>query len=549
MLVVDTQTSRRSRAFIVCAVAILASAVLGAAVAHLPLRDVGTLSLVVAVAVLAVVATHGRQRLLLAVGAIAYVGAIHWVYLDVVVPLYAYSGLIDSGVTWPSLVIVSMIAVAPVAWLPIRIERPSDALLWPLYLFGYVPAAAIPIYILGPSLSTVLPFELTLAAAFGVLGLMQRLPRMAGSWAGLSDRRFVRLLVILGLGGIAYLIVVFAPTSPPPDIASVYVTRAQYATAAVASPGAGYFVIWLGNAIYPFLVTLGLSRSRLLLFGLGIAGQILVYTITGLKTILFSMVFLPLLYLAIRYARRYFGTLGIWAAVSVLALSTGATLVTGSVYPLALFATRLIAIPGQLTAYYYDFFSSHATYLLSHSFLSRFIEARYDIDPPYLIGRLYLHTVVDANANIWADAMANFGLVGIIAFTIILAVVLWILDSVASGRDLRIIGPVVGFAGLYLANAALFTQILTGGIALTVGLVILMPRIRTYPGTTPTAPAPSTMSGRSDRTRCATRITGGSIRPAPAESRGAATALEGDATGTRHLERGSGRDRAEDVLT
>jgi hypothetical protein len=99
---------------------------------------------------------------------------------------------------------------------------------------------------------------------------------------------------------------------------------------------------------------------------------------------------------------------------------------------------------------------------------------------------------MDANANIWADAMANFGLLGIIPFTIAFGVLLWILDSVAWGRDLLVIGPIVGYAGLYLANAALFTQILTGGIALIVALVAMMPKIQTSPVlTTPeTTPDP-----------------------------------------------------------
>ena len=148
----------------------------------------------------------------------------------------------------------------------------------------------------------------------------------------------------------------------------------------------------------------------------------------------------------------------------------------GSTLPLTLFVTRLIVIPGQLTAYYLEYFSSHATYLLSHSFLSWLFEAPYNITPPYLIGRVYPQAGVDANANIWADAMANFGIAGVIPITIALGVLLWVLDSVASGRDLRVIGPVVGLAGLYLANGALFTQILTGGVALIVGLSVLMPR-------------------------------------------------------------------------
>ena len=317
----DTQSSRPSQAAIVCAVAVAASAILGAAVALLPLGDVGMLALVVAVGLVTVVASAGRPRPLLVIGAIGYVVALQWVYVDWVEPLYAYSGLVNSGVAWPSLVVVSMIAAAPASWLPIELERPSDALLWPLYLFGYVPAATIPIYLLGPDLSAVLLFELVLAVAFGTLGLMQRVPRMTPSWQEIGDRWLGRLLVTLGMVAIPYLVVVFAPTGPP-DIASVYGTRAHFSETQAANPGSAYILPWLGNVIYPLLVALGLSRSRPFLLSLGVVGQMLIYTISGLKTVLFSVLFLPLLFAAIRLRRRSFGTLAIWGGVSVLASSS-----------------------------------------------------------------------------------------------------------------------------------------------------------------------------------------------------------------------------------
>ena len=83
---------------------------------------------------------------------------------------------------------------------------------------------------------------------------------------------------------------------------------------------------------------------------------------------------------------------------------------------------------------------------------------------PFLIGRVYLHFVVDANANIWVDSMANFGLLGATLFTILLAIVLFILHSAAVGRDLAVIGSVLGLSGLALANGPLLTSLLTAGI-------------------------------------------------------------------------------------
>ena len=118
--------------------------------------------------------------------------AFHWVYVEWVVPVYGYSGLINRGADPASLAAVTFAAALPAVWLPIRLARPSEVVLWFLYLFGYIPASIIPIYILGPDLSAVLPFGVLLLIGFAALGLMQRIPRTAPSWSGLgSDRSSV----------------------------------------------------------------------------------------------------------------------------------------------------------------------------------------------------------------------------------------------------------------------------------------------------------------------------------------------------------------------
>ena len=463
-----------------------ATVVIGFAVAGLPLGAVAALSAVISIAfVTAVGVASGRLRLLLAVGAIAYVAAFQWVYIAWIVPVYGYSGLIDAGADLPSLAVMTVLAVMPVVWLPIEVGRPSEIVLWFLYLLGYIPAVVVPIRLLGPDLWAVLPFGALLAVGFAALLLMQRIPRAAQPWSGLTERSFDLLIVILGLGALVYLVVFFGIPTYVPDFVTAYDARTEFGAAQSNVPAAGYIVTWSGNVIYPLLIALGLARSRRLLIVLGSVGELLIYSQAGFKAVLFAILLVPLLFAAIRIWRRQFGTVLMWAAVGVLGVSVATTAVTGSLWPLALYAVRLLALPGQLTAYYLDFFTSHATYELSRSFLRWFMEAPYDIDPPYLIGIVYLHATVDANANLWADAMANFGLAGIVPFSIILGAVLWVLDYVAADRDLLVIGPVVAIAGLSLSNGALFTSILTFGLGFAIFMIALMPRRASSPGNEP----------------------------------------------------------------
>jgi hypothetical protein len=111
----------------------------------------------------------------------------------------------------------------------------------------------------------------------------------------------------------------------------------------------------------------------------------LIYSISGLKEMLLSVIFVPLLYATIRRGSANFGPLVAWGGVAIIAVSVVAEGM-GSDLALSLFLARMIAIPGQLTAYYFDFFTSHDPYLLLHSVLHWFGSPPYDLEPPFLIG-------------------------------------------------------------------------------------------------------------------------------------------------------------------
>ena len=81
----------------------------------------------------------------------------------------------------------------------------------------------------------------------------------------------------------------------------------------------------------------------------------------------------------------------------------------------------------------------------------------------------------DANANIWADAYANFGYAGILCFTLLLAILLWLYDSMAVNRDMRLAALAIGLPAFALANGGLLTSLLTNGIVLAMLLMYLMP--------------------------------------------------------------------------
>ena len=190
-----------------------------------------------------------------------------------------------------------------------------------------------------------------------ILSLIVRLPPAPIAIRPLSLSAFTGLLVGLGLVCSAYIAVTFGVRLSLPGLASVYDTRADFRAAVGGSAAAaGYIVPWAGNAINPLLMGLGLARRRAELVTLGLVGQLLIYSVTGFKSILFSIVLVPLVYLVISVRSRLFGLLAALAAPVIVACGVIATSTWGSIWPLALTA-RLFATPGQVGFYYYEYFS------------------------------------------------------------------------------------------------------------------------------------------------------------------------------------------------
>jgi TM2 domain-containing membrane protein YozV len=130
---------------------------------------------------------------------------------------------------------------------------------------------------------------------------------------------------------------------------------------------------------------------------------------------------------------------------------------------------------GVLTGLYLDYFSQNELYYLSHGVFSDFVKSSYNFAPANQIGYIFFgNHKMSANANIWADAYANFGFIGVIVFSIILLFYLWILDNSAVNKKQPIIFALASTTYV-LTDTALLTSFLTHGLLILLVTVILMP--------------------------------------------------------------------------
>jgi hypothetical protein len=424
-------------------------------------------------------------------GSGAYVAILLWAYQEAIAPTYGYQGLIDRAPSAAAVTMAVVLAVLPSLWLPVAHRRPSAVVAWFLYVLGYVPAIAVPTFIARQPETTTLLTSLAMLGSMACIGVAAaiRVPNLRRPTP--SAATYVAGIVVFAIAVDVYLLATFGLSFDLPDLGEVYDVRSAFRGAVgggVGAIAAGYLIPWAGNAINPMLMTVGIVRRQWWLVGLGLVGQLLIYQVTGFKSILFSVVLVPAVLAMLAIGRRAAGPLVAVGAGIVLWASVVATTLIVSPWPLAL-ASRLFATPGQVAHQYFDWFATHPTYGLAHSVLRGITATPWTEDPPFVIGTAYFSSGTNANGIIWADGFANFGLGGVLAVGVVLALALWIVDIAARGRDLRLTAPVFAIAGLSLANGAVLTTLLTLGMGLAIVLVALLPSERAAhapDGTVPT---------------------------------------------------------------
>jgi hypothetical protein len=427
-------------------------------------------------------------RLLLVAGACAYAALLVATYVTTIAPAFTYLGYTHAPAAPPYLALGFALSVLPAAWLPLRLVRPSASVLWIVYLLAYVPSALIPLLSLVRPAPDVILLIAALGAAFALLALVPRLPLLRVRRPRVARAVFWAVLV----AGCAFLLAQVTSehgvSLDLPNLADVYDVREEYKEAE-AGRWARLGVSWIGNVVAPFLVALALVRRRLWLVLPGLSLQAYLFSITGFRSLLFSALILVALLVASLARGRFFGVLVPWGGALLIVAAGLLDRSFGTIAFTSTFVRRLIATPGILTGWYFDFFSDNPQVRLAHSVLARWFEYPYDVAPPLLIGARYFgRDTTYANANFWADGFANFGFAGIFGYTVILALILWLADSVVGTEDagrVRLAVLLLGVPAFTLSNTALTTTLLTHGFGLALLVLLTLPRTLTAGGGAP----------------------------------------------------------------
>ncbi|WP_316571707.1 oligosaccharide repeat unit polymerase [Neobacillus sp. YIM B06451] len=287
------------------------------------------------------------------------------------------------------------------------------------------------------------------------------------------------LLAVITLYVYGYLIATGGLSRLSFNLLAVYDVRSVYQQN--NSGLMNYLVTWQAYAINMSMLIYTLEGRKKQLFFLFLFLQLLLFGMTGLKSFLFAPVVVIGLYYILKNVKLKnlvleMMTVGVLFIVSLSVLLYS---VFDNINAASIFVRRLLLVPAQLHFVYFDFFSTHETMKLSHSFLSFLFENPYNSPTPVdvIASVVFNNENFNPNVGYLGDAFSNFGFMGIIVYSITLGVVLKMLDSVARHVPIYFSAPLIVIPSMALINSALPTSLVTHGILFEITAIWLFSQI------------------------------------------------------------------------
>lgn len=393
-------------------------------------------------------------------------------------PAFGYQGLnyqAPSGWTQGT---VAALILACTALTPCRLRHPSDGVLYvllPLVVIPVLTVAATDVIFADVGRSLVA----SVTGAYLLLAVCARIPRTPpGPRRPHPGLQLQIPATVISAATYGLMFATFGVHLRLLSFRDVYSVRAVFSDQV---PGAlGYLINWQASVINPLLIAWGLTRRRWTLVTAGLLGDALIYSVTGFKSVLFTVLAVAGFLLAMRQRNaRRLSAAGSRAAFAFAAVAAVACVIDKWQHGIAwtsLLIRRMSLVVGTNTGYYFQYFTAWPQTHLAYG-VTGWLLAEAPVTPPaaQIASAVYHGTVADPDANLWADGYANFGLAGVLAATLILAGFLWWYDRAARNADQMIAAVLIVVPSLGLANSALLTCLLTHGMLLALLLVTRLP--------------------------------------------------------------------------
>ena len=400
-----------------------------------------------------------------------------WVYVIYTVPNHAWQygfayqpSLEMQFVSWAMLMLTIPLVLL------YESSRLSSIVIVTLYSVSFVPTTTIVAY-QGVGVGFVIAF-MTYWIVFLVAGIV--VPQRIGT----RNRKKARGSHTLGKWHIGVLAaVLFAVSvyinyrytgfSVTLDISSAYDLREQAAEANL--PGLLQLLFHMAKTCIPILIIYYFSVRKSLVAILLCLAQILLFSMDGGKSSLFSLVIALLLFFVFKEI-----TIEsiLWCVAGFLLVSVLEFQFIGTDNLLNYGARRLFFVPSVLTFDYFTFFSMHPIDFYRQSLFSKIGWGSYYSMPiANVIGLGSLGDAsIYANNGLFADAFANLGHIGTLVMPIVIVSFLRFIDYCSEGLGIALASPLFVGAAYTLFSSSFFTVLITHGLLINCVVAYLLPR-------------------------------------------------------------------------
>jgi hypothetical protein len=417
-------------------------------------------------------ATAVLDRLLLVLICLAYGVTLNWSYEHVESPIFAYEGYRFHPPGWLYVALGYVLILVPVLWLPVRLRRPSDLAQWILYATVLVPTMFFSFHWATGDPWSVLFLVLMVFANFCLLPLALRIPVPLPAPPRLNPGAFRFWLLVFVL---ALILIVFVSTPREFSLSfeTIYERRMSTRRAVAVGSFVAYAISFLAGSVAPIAFLVGVTLRRFWLAASGVLGLLLVFSLAGTKTAVFTAPVLLLVLVLVRRFRRL-GAVLVSGFLVVVLFSVLSYVYRGDTTLSYGFTRRLVDSKAISTCHYWIAFKDDPVYMLDSNLVA-LVGERQAKSKTFHIGAEYgAGKEENADANAWASGFANFGYLGMFLVTLLIGLMLRVVDRFAESGMLEVHAAMAAFLAIVWGEQALESSLLSNGVIVTLGLLWLL---------------------------------------------------------------------------
>ena len=409
---------------------------------------------------------------------LTYSFLVSWGFTVYLEPIWGYFGLEAEEPTITIKSLSLLFCLLPYLFIPKVISRPSIFAVWILYFFVYIPMV-VGVYFdkqieftdKGLISFTYLVGMLMLCSLYVVKLLNFRPNRI-------PTRYFWTVFYGITIIMLVYIIIIYRDNFQFGNLFSsenIYDIRSSGQDIQDNAFLAGYIILWLSNALLPFILCVGLVEKNKVKIYFGIVGLVILYMTMANKQYLFSILYLFLIYKLftssdLKRITKFLLYITIPTAfLLVFSYYVDIPFINETIFILSSILLLRTVYNSTLMSVYYNVFFEHHPYLYFSQIngINKFVDYPFEKSLGAEVGSYFVPSVANFNANanfFLTDGLSSIGLYGIPLVGFFASIVFYFYDSSASKNNKTLSILLISNSCIALMNVSLFTTLISGGL-------------------------------------------------------------------------------------